>query len=433
MRIHLYTATALSVITYGVTAVDLTSIVASKTLEAYANDHGENNMFAQSYLDLDSDGLVSYMPETPNLAQADSENKASGGQTSKELEAKAAELKIKLEEAKLKAAKSSVESDALAKLRSENDAQIAKLKAERDLLSTKAKSCGDDLEKSLKNNIKNDEAKAAAEIKRAKEKIELKAVANAVKIKQQLALEKKKSALAIRTAKAKEAIAKQTGDLESALKINLTKCDAESTSKGDEQAKQVLEIAKAKVKAMKIRSKAKIERQVAKRVEKELELKSKEVQHAKEIAAWKIQEAQREAAHAIEKRFILEDRKTREAFDAVLHSKRDYKVDSGQEGRNKQIQEIKKEINALKKSLIPKKAGVAQAPCQIKKITQAWGVMQPAGQAPYPRLKASRACSIANRKVGRPAQRKAQLINLVNGGRSYSVDFANQRLIENAP
>ena len=38
-----------------------------------------------------------------------------------------------------------------------------------------------------------------------------------------------------------------------------------------------MEIAKAKVKAMKIRSKAKIESQVSKRVEKELELKSKEV------------------------------------------------------------------------------------------------------------------------------------------------------------
>ena len=134
---------------------------------------------------------------------------------------------------------------------------------------------------------------------------------------------------------------------------------------------------------MKIRSKAKIENQVAKRVEKELELKSKEVQHAKEIAAWKIQEAQREAAHAIEKRFILEDRKTREAFDAVLHSKRDYKVDSGQEGRNKQIQEIKKEINSLKKSLTlgAQKVGVASAPLRIKKISKAWGTV---GYPPCP-------------------------------------------------
>ena len=88
----MYTATALSVITYGVAAVDLTSIVASKTLDAYANEHGENTMFAQSYLD--NDEYNSYFPEDATFAQADSEGKASGGQTSKELENKANELKF---------------------------------------------------------------------------------------------------------------------------------------------------------------------------------------------------------------------------------------------------------------------------------------------------------------------------------------------------
>jgi len=181
MRIHLYTATALSVITYGVAAVDLTSIVASKTLDAYANDNGENTMFAQSYLD--NDEYNSYFPEDATFAQADSEGKASGGQTSKELENKVNELKSKIEQAKLKVVQSNVENDALARLRAENDAHIAKFKAERDLLDVKSKSFGDDLEKSRKNNAKNDEEKAAAKKKMAKEKIEMKAVAHAVKIK----------------------------------------------------------------------------------------------------------------------------------------------------------------------------------------------------------------------------------------------------------
>jgi len=48
-------------------------------------------------------------------------------------------------------------------------------------------------------------------------------------------------------------------------------------------------------------------------------MKSKDVQHAKEIAARKVEEAQREAAHSIEKKFTMEERKTKEAFDAVLN------------------------------------------------------------------------------------------------------------------
>ena len=54
-------------------------------------------------------------------------------------------------------------------------------------------------------------------------------------------------------------------------------------------------------------------------VERELALKTKEVQHSKEIAARKVEEAQREAAHAIEKRFCMEERKSRDAFNAVLN------------------------------------------------------------------------------------------------------------------
>ena len=64
-----------------------------------------------------------------------------------------------------------------------------------------------------------------------------------------------------------------------------------------------------------------MDKEVAKRVEKELEVKSKEVAHAKEVAAKKVEEAQREAANMIEKKFAIEEAKTKEAFHTILNAK----------------------------------------------------------------------------------------------------------------
>lgn len=64
-----------------------------------------------------------------------------------------------------------------------------------------------------------------------------------------------------------------------------------------------------------------MEKEVSKRVEKEMETKSKEVALAKESAAKKVEEAQKEAANQIEKKFAVEEAKTKDAFQTILNAK----------------------------------------------------------------------------------------------------------------
>merc|ERR1712060_1001120 len=86
-------------------------------------------------------------------------------------------------------------------------------------------------------------------------------------------------------------------------------------------------------------------KEVACRVSKELEMKNKELDLAKEKAAKQVEECQKHAADAIEKKFAIEENKTKQAMDACMAAKNS----NGSESAG--IQAIQEEIRLLKNSV----------------------------------------------------------------------------------